>query len=96
MPLDSDKFNLIGCEFSSSCFTCPLPKCKYDYPFPVSRIRQWISDQKMLKTVQGLGTVDAATRLGVPVHTVYRIRKRYLDWNRIITEGADPSPIREH
>ena len=90
MPLDSDT----GCEFSSSCFTCPLPKCRHDYPFQVERIRQWISDQKVLKTVQGLGAVDAATRLGVPVRTVYRIRKRYLDWNKIIT-GADPSPIRE-
>ena len=31
MPLDSDT----GCEFSSSCFTCPLPKCRHDYPFQV-------------------------------------------------------------
>ena len=59
-----------GCEYSPSCFTCPLPMCKYDLPGPVEvHVRnQGICDARK----GGMSVKETAKRFGVSLRTVHR------------------------
>lgn len=61
-----------GCAgVSNSCFTCPLPMCRYE----VSLFRQ-MRDQRDAKIRRargrGMSAVEIATRLGLSVRVVFR------------------------
>ncbi len=64
-----------GCEFSPSCFTCPLPQCKHDMePHEIQRIRTAAADDEMLRTMEeeGLTIAEVAEREGQYVKTIHR------------------------
>ena len=67
-----------GCEVSSSCLTCPLPRCKYDDPVWFQRHRRMARDLKVWTTMQmeGLTADEAAERFSVTVRTIFRIMRR--------------------
>ena len=67
-----------GCEVSSSCLNCPLPRCKYDDPIWYQRYRRLARDLKVLTTMrlEGLTVEGAAERFSVTVRTIFRIMRR--------------------
>jgi hypothetical protein len=63
-----------GCDISESCFTCPLPKCRYEEPGGLRAIlneqRDWQIIQLRMKGVP----VDAlADHFGISRRTVFRV-----------------------
>ena len=65
------KFSLAGdgCEYSSSCLTCPLPACKYDAPPDHHAV-------KKMRAVQlfkgGMAAAEVGELFGVKERTVWR------------------------
>ena len=68
-----------GCEVSSACLDCPLPKCKYDDPDWFHRHRRIARDWMVWDTIEseGLTMEAAADRFSVTVRTVFRKIQRY-------------------
>ena len=70
------KYPDLGCDVSPSCFTCPLPACKYDDHQAYLRwvlAQKWAPVQAMLET----RTVsEVAQHFGLMQRTVYRIKAR--------------------
>ena len=64
-----------GCSASPSCFTCPLPECRYADPV---RFRTQEQDQRTAEVRalldQGLTHQAAAARLGLSLRTIARHR----------------------
>jgi hypothetical protein len=81
---DSDRPGVAdGCNVSPSCFTCPLPDCRWEAP--TARIA-YLKDQKTLEVFrhhQHLGTAQAARLTAEQLQTtdrsVYRMLKRLAD-----------------
>ena len=68
-----------GCEFSKSCFECPLPRCKYEMPpGDVARYRRWLFRDVPINAMldESVSVADTAKAFGVTVRTVYRIKER--------------------
>jgi hypothetical protein len=67
-----------GCEVSSACLNCPLPKCKYDDPTWYQKNRRIARDLKILTVMRNeeLTVEDTAERFGVTVRTIFRIMRR--------------------
>ncbi len=67
-----------GCEASSSCLNCPLPRCKYDDPVWFQRNQRLARDLKVLTTMrlEDLTVEEAAERFSVTVRTIFRIMRR--------------------
>ena len=76
-----------GCEASTSCLTCPLPKCKHDYPRGASRgfhraLLDYRVGQRLAVIPLGEYRPDyyetIAQECSVTLRTVYRSVKRIL------------------
>ena len=67
-----------GCEVSSSCLDCPLPRCKYDDPVWYQRNRRLARDFKVWADIQreNLTVEAAAERFSVTARTIFRIIQR--------------------
>ena len=67
-----------GCEVSSSCLSCPLPRCKYDDPVWYQRNRRLARDFKVWTAIQqeNLTVEEAAERFSVTARTIFRIIHR--------------------
>lgn len=69
----------VGCEWSSTCKKCPMPKCKYDVPTEIMRlIHEYIKTTEMVLLYnEGTSTVkEIAKRLGISEVTIARsVRK---------------------
>ena len=72
-----------GCDVNPSCFTCPLPRCKYDYVQPelvtgtgsptTGRPKSAERDREIyLLRMAGVAAEQIAARYGLGVRTVQR------------------------
>ncbi|MCH8831808.1 MAG: helix-turn-helix domain-containing protein [Chloroflexi bacterium] len=68
-----------GCEFSASCLTCPLAKCKYDER-PIRTDSRMAKALKLLDT--GVPHRDVAQAVGCHERSVWR-------WNALRRELAE-------
>lgn len=63
-----------GCSVSPSCFTCPLPRCRYDMPGGARAVLNVARDAEMRAAHAGGEPAQfIAERLGVSVRTVFRV-----------------------
>ncbi len=67
-----------GCDLSPSCLNCPLPRCRYDQPGGVRRLRTLGRDEEIvrLRRSERVPIDHLARRFGVSRRTVFRILKR--------------------
>lgn len=67
-----------GCELSPSCLNCRLPRCRYDQPGGMRRLRTLGRDRDIVRLRRCESTpIDAlARRFCVSRRTVFRILKR--------------------
>lgn len=63
-----------GCTLHDHCLTCPLPKCRYDYPTVQAAIRDW-NRAKYHDIILTNTVAEAARILNISIRTVFR----YLD-----------------
>jgi hypothetical protein len=62
-----------GCDLHPTCFTCPLPACRYE--MVPGRARQWFAWFKVEALLRsGLTLREAAERLEIPIRTAYHLR----------------------
>ena len=63
-----------GCDVSPSCFTCPLPACKYDDYYGYLR---WLRAQRKAPVQAALDTMsvaEVAEKFGLTERTIFRIK----------------------
>ena len=84
-----------GCDVSSSCLRCPLPRCKYDSDESgnvnwLQRERKAKRDQQVLRVrrKEGVTIVEIAHRFRISERTVHRILAESLNGN---TPSVSPS-----
>jgi len=67
-----------GCEVSTACLDCPLPRCKFDDPAWYQRNRRLARDFRVMYTIQqeSLSMEEAAERFSVTVRTIFRTLQR--------------------
>lgn len=75
-----------GCEISSSCLNCPLPRCIYDQP---GGRRRWLKKHRNYQIIKsastrGLGVKELATEYNLSQRTIQRVLKKA----HVCTEGA--------
>ena len=74
----------LGCEYSTSCLTCPLPRCKHDEPHTGRRASNHVKDleraqafYEALKTMNPLAAARfTGKQYGINERTVHRILAR--------------------
>ena len=63
-----------GCDISESCFTCPLPRCRYEEP---GGLRALLNEQRDRQIIQlrlkGVPVDALADHFGVSRRTVFRV-----------------------
>ena len=63
-----------GCDISESCFTCPLPRCRYEEP---GGLRALLNEQRDRQIIQlrlkGVPVDELADHFGVSRRTVFRV-----------------------
>ncbi|MEX1193440.1 MAG: helix-turn-helix domain-containing protein [Dehalococcoidia bacterium] len=63
-----------GCDISESCFTCPLPRCRYEEPGGLRALLNEARDREILDLRnRGVSVEALATRFGVSRRTVFRV-----------------------
>lgn len=63
-----------GCSVSSSCFNCPLPRCRYEEPGGLRAVLNEMRDSQILALKQaGVPVEDLALRFEVSRRTVFRV-----------------------
>jgi hypothetical protein len=75
-----------GCEISSSCLNCPLPRCIYDQP---GGRRRWLKKHRNYQIIKsastrGLGVKELAAEYNLSQRTIQRV----LNKAHVCTEGA--------
>ena len=67
-----------GCDVSPSCLRCPLPRCKYDDPGWLTRVRRDHRDSQVLqiRRDEGATVLEVARRFHISQRTVHRIMAR--------------------
>ncbi len=71
-----------GCDVSPSCFTCPLPICRYEVKGGLRTISTYLRAQKIVaesRTDPPPKPRELAKRYGVAVRTIYSILARERD-----------------
>jgi hypothetical protein len=67
----------VGCCFAPSCLACPLPRCRYEYPYLVPVLRQDMrAPQAHALRSQGASIEEVRQALGLSRRTVYRLLAR--------------------
>ena len=86
-----------GCSISESCFTCPLPRCRYEEPGGLRAVLNETRDRQiLLMRSQGAGVDELAVRFGISRRTVFRVigEAKAAARNRKIERDRTPIPIR--
>ncbi|MBM3942801.1 MAG: hypothetical protein FJ316_07760 [SAR202 cluster bacterium] len=83
-----------GCEVSSSCLNCPLPRCKYDDPAWFQRYRRLSKDLVVLAAMErdGLTVEETAERFSVTARTVFRAIRRCRDAMSEMSQEGEALP----
>ncbi len=78
-----------GCDISESCFTCPLPRCRYEEP---GGLRSLLNEQRDRQIIQlrlkGVPVDALADHFGISRRTVFRVIGT-------IKQAPTPIPIRQ-
>ena len=76
-----------GCDVSSSCLACPLPRCRYEEPGGLRALLNKTRDEQMVtQRAIGVPVAELATRFGVSRRTVFRV---------LGNKARQPIPIRQ-
>ena len=63
-----------GCEFATSCFECPLPKCKDEFPGGATQARAWLRNQEIERDWRTGPTVrELSRKYNLDRRSIYRI-----------------------
>lgn len=75
-----------GCKVSPSCFTCPLPRCKFEDGAGYLQYVRILAARSMVKTMEkeGLTVPQAAAKAGIVLRVAYRYKK-------LVADGATSS-----
>jgi hypothetical protein len=86
-----------GCDISESCFTCPLPRCRYEEPGGLRSILNEQRDRQIIQLrMEGVPVDALADRFGISRRTVFRVIGSTRITNRSSTpQGPAPVPIRQ-
>jgi hypothetical protein len=85
-----------GCDISESCFTCPLPRCRYEEP---GGLRSLLNEQRDRQIIQlrlkGVAVDALADHFGISRRTVFRvIGSTKVNVRSRRQEALTPIPIR--
>jgi hypothetical protein len=86
-----------GCVVSESCFTCPLPRCRYEEPGGLRAVMNQARDSEILgMRGRGYGVAEIAAQFQVSRRTVFRIigSARAAERKAQIERDRTPIPIR--
>ncbi len=76
-----------GCDVSTSCLTCPLPRCRYEEPGGLRALLNKTRDEQIAtQRATGVPVAELATRFGVSRRTVFRV---------LGNKARQPIPIRQ-
>jgi len=76
-----------GCDVSTSCLTCPLPRCRYEEPGGLRALLNKTRDEQIAaQRAIGVPVAELATRFGVSRRTVFRV---------LGNRARQPIPIRQ-
>ena len=82
-----DHYEDTGCEVASTCFDCPLPRCKFDdmeWFYKYRRLGRYLHMASVIHS-EGLTIPEAAERFSVTERTVFRVLRRCCDAMRELT-----------
>jgi AraC-like DNA-binding protein len=67
-----------GCDLSSSCLRCPLPKCRHDKQEGGRRVSKRLRDLEIFRqrTASGRSISELATEFDLSKRTIQRIIRR--------------------
>jgi len=83
-----------GCSVSESCFTCPLPRCRYEEPGGLRGVLNEMRDRQILALKQaGAPVEDLADRFQVSRRTVFRVLEGTSPRSRRRRPAPDNMPI---
>jgi len=83
-----------GCSVSESCFTCPLPRCRYEEPGGLRGVLNEMRDRQILALKQaGAPVEDLADRFQVSRRTVFRVLEGTSPRSRRRRPAPDSMPI---
>ncbi|HET9477022.1 MAG TPA: helix-turn-helix domain-containing protein [Dehalococcoidia bacterium] len=83
-----------GCSVSSSCFTCPLPRCRYEEPGGLRAVLNQMRDDQIMALKQaGVPIEDLALRFQVSRRTVFRVLEGTSPRSRSRRANKDNTPI---
>lgn len=85
-----------GCDISESCFTCPLPRCRYEEPGGLRSLLNEQRDRQIMQLrLKGVPVDALADHFGISRRTVFRVigsTKVNVRSRRV--EAPAPIPIR--
>lgn len=87
-----------GCDISESCFTCPLPRCRYEEPGGLRSILNEQRDRQIIQLrMEGMPVDALANRFGISRRTVFRVigSSTRIDNRSPAPEPSAPVPIRQ-
>ncbi len=80
-----------GCEVATSCFDCPLSRCKHDdldwYKFWRKRVKHLLIGQEIER--DGLTTEETSVRFQITDRQVFRIKR----WSRRAAKRLTPADL---
>jgi hypothetical protein len=80
-----------GCDVSSTCLTCPLPRCRYEEPGGLRAILNELRDRQIvLLRKKGVSVDELAGQFGISRRTIFRVLGSY----KASRQGATVTPIR--
>ena len=82
-----DHYEDTGCEVASTCFDCPLPRCKFDdmeWFYKYRRLGRYLHMATVIQN-EGLTVPEAAERFSITERTVFRVLRRCQDAMRELT-----------
>jgi hypothetical protein len=63
-----------GCNISESCFSCPLPRCRYEEPGGLRALLNESRDREILQLrLKGMPVEELADRFGISRRTIFRV-----------------------
>jgi hypothetical protein len=75
---DYSEYRDQGCDLSSSCLRCPLPKCRHDKQEGGRRVSKRLRDLEIFRqrTASGRSVSELATEFDLSKRTIQRIIRR--------------------
>lgn len=63
-----------GCDISESCFSCPLPRCRYEEPGGLRALLNEGRDREIVQLrLKGMPVEALADRFGISRRTIFRV-----------------------